>query len=169
MEKELLMIPGPVNVPDRVMKAMSKPIVSHRGPEFRELYRGILEKLKYAFQTENDVFPLTCSGTGGIECAVGNIVSPGDKVIAVSYGLFGERMREAIARLGGKTIDVWFEWGEVPSLEAIKEALDNNPDVKAITIVYNETSTGVIFRALPELGKIARKHDKVLVVDAVSA
>jgi aspartate aminotransferase-like enzyme len=168
LEKELLMIPGPVNVPERVMNAMGKPIISHRGPEFRELYRGILEKLKYAFQTVNDVFPLTCSGTGGVECAVGNVIAPGDKVITVSSGLFGERMRDAVVRIGGKPVDIQVEWGETPSLESVKEALDGNPDVKAITIVYNETSTGVTFRALPELGKLAKKHDKLLVVDAIS-
>ena len=165
----LLMVPGPTNVPPRIMRAMNKPLINHRGPEFRELYRRLLENLKYAFQTSNDVFPITASGTGGVECAVGNLVSPGDEVLTIHFGLFGERMKEAVARRGGIPIEVRAEWGEHPSLEQVKEALEANPKIKSITLVYNETSTGVTWKVLPELGKLARKHDKILIVDAVSA
>ncbi|RLI15768.1 MAG: aminotransferase [Candidatus Hecatellales archaeon] len=166
--KMLLMIPGPTNTPERIMKAMERPIINHRGPAFHSLYKSILENLKYAFQTVNDVFPLTASGTGGVECAVGNIIAPGDKIITAHFGVFGERLREAAVRFGGKPIDVSAEWGEAPSLERVKEALDENPDVKAIATVYNETSTGVTWRVIQELGKLSRQHDKVFIVDAIS-
>jgi len=75
-ERNLIMLPGPTNVPDRVMRAMMKPIINHRGPDFASLYESIEENLKYVFQTKNDVFVLTSSGTGGVTCAVGNIVNP---------------------------------------------------------------------------------------------
>ena len=162
------MIPGPTNTPERIMKAMERPIMNHRGPDFRELYKSILENLKYAFQTANDVFPLTASGTGGVECAIGNIVEPGDKVLTAYFGIFGERLRETVVRFGGKPVDVPAEWGEIPSLEKVKEALDENPDVKAVATVYNETSTGVVWRAIQELGKLSRQRDKIFIVDAIS-
>ncbi|RLI28790.1 MAG: aminotransferase [Candidatus Hecatellales archaeon] len=167
--ENILMVPGPTNVPERVLKAMVRPLISHRGPEFRELYGRLLENLKKVFQTGGDVYPLTASGTGGVECALGNLVSPGEPVITVHFGLFGERMREAVVRLGGRPVEVASEWGEAPSLEQVKEALDLNPEARLITIVYNETSTGVAWRMLPELGRLARSRDKILVVDAVSA
>ncbi|MCX8176562.1 MAG: hypothetical protein N3E48_04970, partial [Candidatus Bathyarchaeota archaeon] len=110
-EELLLMIPGPTNVPERIMKTLRKPMINHRGPEFRSLYQGILEKLKYAFQTKNDVFPLTCSGTGGVEAAVGNVISRGDKVIVPMFGLFCERLGETVRRFGGEVIEVKAEWG----------------------------------------------------------
>jgi len=162
------MTPGPTNTPERIFKAMARPIINHRGPAFRELYRSILENLKYAFQTRNDVFPLTASGTGGVECAVGNIVAPGDKVLTIHFGIFGERLREAVVRFGGKPVDVSAEWGENPSIEEVERALDENPDVKAVATVYNETSTGVTWRAIKELGELCQRHDKIFIVDAIS-
>jgi len=162
------MVPGPTNVPPRVMKALQRPVINHRGPEFRELYKRILEGLKYAFQTKHEVFPLTCSGTGGVECAIGNVVSGGDKVIIPVNGLFSERMREEVLRFGGVPLEIPSQWGSVCSVEDVKAVLDANKDVKAIAVVYNETSTGAALRDLPEIGKMAKKEDKLLIVDAVS-
>jgi len=168
MNEKLIMVPGPTNVPERVMRAMIKPMISHRSSEFRKLYRSITENMKYLFQTEGDVYALTASGTGGIECAIGNAVNPGDKVIVPVFGLFSERLKEAIVRRGGKPIIIQTRWGAAPKADEIKKAVESEKDAKAIAIVYNETSTGVTVRDLPEIGKIADENNMLLIVDAVS-
>lgn len=168
MEKKLIMVPGPTNIPDRVMRAMIKPMISHRSSDFRELYDSLTENMRYLFQTEGDVYVLTVSGTGGVECMISNTISPGDKVIIPVFGLFSERMKEAILRRGGKPIEIPLMWGEAPRADQIKEAVENEKDAKAIVIVYNETSTGVTVRDLPEIGRIAEENNLLLLVDAVS-
>jgi len=120
-EKKLIMVPGPTNVPDRVMRAMIKPMISHRSSEFRRLYDSLAENMRYLFQTQGDVYVLTCSGTGGVECVIGNTVNPGDKIIIPVFGLFSERMREAIIRRGGEPVDLQFRWGTAPTADRIKE------------------------------------------------
>ena len=162
------MLPGPTNVPDRVMHAMIKPIIGHRGAEFHALYEEITEKLKYVFQTQNDVFVLTCSGTGGIECAVSNLISPGDKVIVPVFGVFSERLAEKVKRRGGIPVQLSLPWGTAPRASEIKEIVEREPDAKAIFLVYNETSTGVTVRELPEIGRIAKENNLLLIVDAIS-
>jgi len=162
------MVPGPTNVPDRVMRAMIKPMISHRSSEFRKLYDSLTENMRYLFQTQGDVYILTVSGTGGVECIIGNTVNPGDKIIIPVFGLFSERMKEAIIRRGGEPIDLRFTWGTAPTADRIKEAVEAEKDAKAIAIVYNETSTGVTVRDLPEIGRIAKENDLLLIVDAVS-
>jgi len=168
IEKKLIMVPGPTNVPDRVMNAMTKPMISHRSSEFRELYDSLTENIRYLFQTQGDVYVLTVSGTGGIECVISNTVNPGDKVIIPVFGLFSERMKEAIIRRGGEPIELSLTWGKAPTAEQIKEAVETEDDAKAIAIVYNETSTGVTVRDLPKIGTIAKENDLLLIVDAVS-
>lgn len=162
------MVPGPTNVPDRVRRAMIKPMISHRSSEFRKLYDSLTENMRYLFQTQGDVYILTVSGTGGVECIIGNTVNPGDKIIIPVFGLFSERMKEAIIRRGGEPIDLQFTWGTAPTADRIKEAVEVEKDAKAIAIVYNETSTGVTVRDLPEIGRIAKENDLLLIVDAVS-
>ena len=164
----LRMLPGPTNVPLRVLQALSKPVIGHRGPEFHELYKRIIENVKYVFQTENDVFVLTCSGTGGVECAVSNIVGDGDKVIIPVQGVFSDRLRIAIERYGGVPVPIEINWRKGIVAEQVKTALDENPDAKAVAIVYNETSTGVTNRCLEEVGKICKERDKLFLVDAIS-
>lgn len=167
-EKKLIMLPGPTNVPPRILKAMTERNIGHRDRDFHALYERILENLKYLFQTENDVYALTSSGTGGMECAISNTTSQGDKVIIPSFGFFCERLEETITAYGGKPITVPAEWGKCTPMDPIEEAIDKNLDAKAIVIVYNETSTGVTFRDLPKLGKIAEENDLLLIVDAIS-
>jgi aspartate aminotransferase-like enzyme len=168
IKKKLLMIPGPTNVPDRVIRAMYKPIISHRGPEFRELYESVTENFKFLFQTKNDVFVFTGSGTGGIECAIGNTVEKGDEVIIPIFGLFSERMNEAITRYGGKTVCLSLKWGQSPKADQIKKIVEENKKAKILAIVYNETSTGATVRDLPKIAKIAEDNDLLFIVDAVS-
>jgi aspartate aminotransferase-like enzyme len=167
-EKRLIMLPGPTNVPDRIMLAMMKPIINHRGPEFRALHERITENLKRVFETKQDVFVLTSSSTGAVECAIGNIVNPGDKVIVPVFGDFSERVREKIVRHGGKPVEIPVNWGDAPTATQIERVVKKEKDAKALAVVYNETSTGVTVRDLPEIGEIAKENDLLLAVDAVS-
>ncbi|MCW4020977.1 MAG: alanine--glyoxylate aminotransferase family protein [Candidatus Bathyarchaeota archaeon] len=167
-ERKLIMVPGPTNVPDRVTRAMLRPMISHRSPEFRALYESITENLRYLFQTKGDVYALTVSGTGGIECAVGNSVNPGDKVIIPVFGLFSERLKEAVIRRGGTPVEVPSRWGTAPTADQVRKAAEKEKDVKAIAVVYNETSTGVTVRDLPVIGETAQDDNLLFIVDAVS-
>ena len=167
-DKKLIMVPGPTNVADRVMTAMGKPMISHRSPEFRALYESIAGNLKYLFQTEGDVFVLTVSGTGGIEAAVSNSVNPGGKILVPVFGLFSERMKEAIVRRGGRPIEISLRWGTAPTADQVREVAEKERDLKGIAVVYNETSTGATVRDLQEIGEIARENNLLFIVDAVS-
>jgi len=166
--KPLIMVPGPTNVPDRVLRAMLKPMISHRSEEFRRLYDGIRENIRYLFQTDGEVFVLTASGTGGVECMVNNTVNPGDRVIVPVFGLFSERLREKINLRGGEAVEIQLRYGTAPTVDHVEEALERAGRVDAIAIVYNETSTGVTVRDLPEIGRLAEERDILLLVDAVS-
>jgi len=167
-ERQLIMLPGPTNVPDRVMRAMTKPIINHRGPEFEALHDSITENLKYVFQTRNEVFVLTSSGTGSVECAVGNALNPGDKAVVPVFGVFSERLKEKIIRRGVKAVEIPVEWGDAPRAEQIERAIRKERNVKAVALVYNETSTGATVRDLPKIGKITSENDVLLIVDAIS-
>lgn len=165
---QLLMLPGPTNVPSRVMRAMAKPVINHRGPEFRDLYKGILDNLKFVFETKGDVLVLTASGTGGVECAIRNILSNGDKVVVPVNGVFSERLRKAVTAFGGKGIEIPIEWGKGITPTQVEELFASERDIKALAVVYNETSTGVTTRKLKEIGKICHDHGALFVVDAIS-
>ena len=167
-EKKLIMVPGPTNVPNRVMKAMLKPMIDHRGPAFKAMYESIAENAKYVFQTKNDVYVLTVSGTGGLECVVGNSINPGDKVVVPVFGLFSERAKEAVVRRGGRVVEMQSRWGTAPTANQIREAVKKEKDAKTMFVVFNETSTGVTVRELPEIGEIAKENNLLLIVDAVS-
>ncbi len=168
MERKLIMVPGPTNVPDRVMRAMLKPMIDHRSREFKALYKSITENMRYLFQTKGDVFVLTASGTGGVECIVGNVVNRGDKIIVPVFGLFSERLKETVLRRGGIPIELSLEWGTAPTADQIRKVVKKEKDAKAIAVVYNETSTGVTVRDLPEIGEISGENNLLFLVDAVS-
>ncbi len=162
------MLPGPTNVPPRVMRAMMKPLMGHRGPDFKEVHSQVLQKTKKVFETKDDLFILTASGTGSTECALQNITDDGDKIIVNVNGFFSERLSEAIKVYGGKPLVVRSDWGKAPKTEDFKEILKSNPDAKALAIVYNETSTGVTIRSLQEIGELCADLDILLMVDAIS-
>lgn len=166
--KRLLMLPGPTNVPDRIMDAMSRPIINHRGPEFHELQDSITENLRYVFQTENDVFVISSSGTGGVECAIGNVVAPKDKVIIPVNGVFSQRIKEKIQVFGGIPLEIPVEWGKAVTPEQVKSVIEREKNVKAIAVTYNDTSTGVTVRDLSIIGEIAKQFDSLFIVDAIS-
>jgi aspartate aminotransferase-like enzyme len=145
-----------------------KPIINHRGPEFRDLYRGLIEKVKFVFQTKGDVFILSSSGTGAVECAIGNITSTGTKILVPTYGVFSKRLHDSVATFGGKAIEIPVEWGDAPTSHQIEEALQREKDIAAVAIVSNETSTGVRVKDLEVIGKICADYGSLLIVDAIS-
>jgi aspartate aminotransferase-like enzyme len=164
-EKRYLFTPGPTPVPPVVLAATAQPIVHHRGADFRALYERCLARLKEVFRTESDVLLFTASGTGGMESAVANLIDPGDRVLAVSSGYFGERW-SAIARAYGADVDeLRYEWGETPRVEDVAE---RGRGAKAVLLTHSETSTGVV-ADVQALTAAAHDAGALAVVDAVSS
>lgn len=165
-----LRIPGPIPVHPRVMAAMNQPMINHRGPRFSAIFGEAADGLRWAFQTAQEVLVLTSSGTGGLEAAVANTVSPGDRVLSLSIGNFGERLR-TLARIHGAQVTALdAPAGQPIDVNQVRQALHDNPPFHAVLVTHNETSTGVtnpmreISLALNDLGE-ARP---LIVVDAVS-
>ncbi|MCX5992323.1 MAG: alanine--glyoxylate aminotransferase family protein [Chloroflexi bacterium] len=163
-----LRIPGPTPCPEEVLRAQTKQMINHRGKEFGVMIRKMTEQLKHCFQTKGDVLVLTGSGTGGMEAAVVNTLSPGDRVLCVSIGYFGERFAD-IARAYGADVKVLpFEWGTAADPDAVRQALKADPAVKAVLVTHNETSTGVT-NDLASIAKVVKEFDKLILVDGVSS
>lgn len=162
------MLPGPTNVPNRVINAMLTPMINHRSDDFRKLYKDIISKTQKVFETENDIVVLTTSGTGAVETSVVNLIKKDDVVIIPVNGEFSTRLADLIDNYGGKTIRINSSYGKNPPIEKIQEAFEKNSKVKALYVVYNETSTGTTLRYLSKLGDICKAHGAFFVVDAVS-
>jgi aspartate aminotransferase-like enzyme len=169
-EKQYLQLPGPTPVPPRVLRALSEPMINHRGGEFRELLEEITSGVQWAFQTQNEVIIFPAAGTGGMEAAVVNFISPGDKVLAVSIGVFGSRFAEIAGRFGARVERLDFEWGQAadPGVIGRKLAEDEKGEIKAVLVTHNETSTGVT-NDLSAIRKAMGSHPALLMVDAVSS
>lgn len=163
-----LRIPGPTPCPPEVLKAMAWPMIDHRGPEYKKIIFEVTDKLKQVFQTRNDVLILTCSGTGGLEAAVVNTLSPGDRVLSVSIGAFGDRWANIAREFGAEVVALDIEWGKAADPEAIRQAIMSNPDVSAVMVTHNETSTGVT-NDLGTISKVVKESGKLLLVDAISS
>ena len=168
-----LRIPGPTPLPDRVRDAGRRQMVNHRGPEFRELISRVTERLKTAFETRNDILIVTASGTGGLEAAIVNFVSPADAVLAVSIGSFGDRFAKIASTYGADVTKMDVEWGRAADPDLVAEKLrtmarDGHP-AKAILLTHNETSTGVE-NPLRDLAAAVRdaSPDTLLLIDAIS-
>ena len=168
-----LRIPGPTPLPDAVREAGARQMVNHRGPEFRELITRVTKRLQNAFRTHNDILILTASGTGGLEAAVVNHLSPGDDVLAVSIGSFGERFAQIAQVYGARVVKHDVEWGRAADPDEVARALrsmaaEGRP-AQAILLTHNETSTGVQ-NPLRELAEAARdaSPDTLLLIDAIS-
>ena len=162
------MLPGPTNVPNRVINAMLTPMINHRSDDFRKLYKDIVNKTQRVFETENDIVVLTTSGTGAVETSVVNLIKKDDVVIIPVNGEFSTRLADLIDNYGGKTIRINSPYGQNPPIEKIEEAFEKNSNIKALYVVYNETSTGTTLRNLSKLGDICKAHGAYFVVDAVS-
>jgi aspartate aminotransferase-like enzyme len=167
MLKQYLLTPGPIPVPPQVALKEALPIVHHRTDEFASIYKDISEGLKYVFQTKNEVYTLACSGTGTMEMAIVNLLSPNDEIVVASCGIFGERWIEIAQSYGIKVVSVSVEWGEVVSPLLIEKTLKENPNIKAVFTTFVETSTGVV-NDIKSIGKIVANTNAVFVVDAIS-
>ena len=169
-----LRIPGPTPVPADILQAVAHPMVNHRGREFAALISRVAERLKDFYLTSNDVLILSASGTGGLEAAVVNTLSPGDKVLSVSIGSFGERFAAIADIYGAEVIPLQYEWGQAARADDVRQALAEQPDVTAVLVTHNETSTGVT-NPLEEIARAVRDADpstgsgRTLLVDAVSS
>jgi aspartate aminotransferase-like enzyme len=162
-----LRIPGPTPCPPEVLQASARQMINHRGSEFHKMLQDVTEKMKQVYQTNNDLYLLTGSGTGGLEAAVVNVLSPKDKVLFVSIGVFGDRWANIAKTFGAEVVKLDFEWGKPADPDAVRKAIAANPDVKAVFITHNETSTGVT-NDMAALAKVVKGAGKVLVVDAIS-
>jgi aspartate aminotransferase-like enzyme len=163
-----LRIPGPTPIPPEVQEALSRQMINHRGPEFADMLNRLTSGLQKIFQTKNDVLILTTSGTGVLEAAVVNTLSPGDKVLNVSIGAFGDRFGNIAETYGAKLVNMQVEWGQAADPAEIEKALAADPSIKAVLVTHNETSTGVT-NDLEAIAKVVRGFDKLLLVDAISS
>ncbi|WP_326627683.1 aminotransferase class V-fold PLP-dependent enzyme [Nonomuraea fuscirosea] len=168
MGRHFLQIPGPTNVPDRVLRAIAQPTIDHRGPAFARLAGQLLERLKVVFATSGPVVVYPSSGTGAWEAALVNTLSPGEKVLAFETGHFSSLWCEMAARLGLVVDLVPGDWRHGADPAALAERL--TPDVAAVMVVHNETSTGVRSR-VPEIRDALDRagHDALLLVDTISS
>ncbi len=164
-----LRIPGPTPLPPEVLAAMAKPMIDHRSAEFSALLRRCVAGLKTIAQTNGEVLLLSCSGTGGLESAIVNTLSPADRVIACVAGMFGVRFAEIARDFGAQVERLTFAPGERIEPQRIADALKQFPDAKAVLVTHNETSTGVL-HPLREIAAVVRaQSDALLMVDAVSS
>ncbi|MBC7075184.1 MAG: alanine--glyoxylate aminotransferase family protein [Syntrophomonadaceae bacterium] len=168
--EQFLQLPGPTPVPDRVMRAMSKAMVNHRGPEFKQILEEVVEGIKKTYQTKQNVLIYPASGTGALEAAVVNFISPGDRVLAISIGVFGDRFAKIAAEFGAEVEKLDFEWGTAADPQIIRKKLhqDKNKEIKAVLITHNETSTGA-FNDIKTIRKEIMDHPALFIVDAVSS
>ena len=161
-------LPGPTPLPPQVTAALNREMIPHRGPAFRSLYRETLELARDIHRTSGEVLTWAATGSAGWEVAVVNLLSPGDAVLAAVNGHFGERFARVGGRFGLDVRRLEAEWGDAVLPEQLRAALEQHPDVKAVFLVHNETSTGVT-NPLRELAAVVRDHGALVVVDAVSA
>jgi aspartate aminotransferase-like enzyme len=166
-EKRYLMTPGPTPAPPEVLAAVGRPVIHHRGPDYRQLYADSLARLREVFRTEREVLLFGGSGSGAMESAVANLCSPGDRVLVVSSGYFGERWA-AIARAYGADLDhLRYAWGEIPSVGDVAARLHERGSA-VVFFTHSETSTGVVIDPQP-FAAAAREAGALSVIDAVSS
>jgi aspartate aminotransferase-like enzyme len=167
-EKRYLFTPGPTPVPPQVLAALAEPVVHHRGPDFKIVYERCLGRLREVFRTEGDVLLYTSSGTGAMESAVANLCSPGDRVLVVSAGYFGERFAKIARAYGCAVEELRYAWGEPPAPEDLAVRLEELGGVHAVLLTHSETSTGVV-ADVQGLAAAAKEAGALVVVDAISS
>jgi len=167
MKKRYLLAPGPTPVPESALLAMAQPIIHHRTPQFSEVFKETAELLRYVFQTKQDVLMLAASGTGAMEGSITNLFSPGDEVIVINGGKFGERWGKISEAYGLKAHWITVEWGKAIDPAIVKKALDENPLIKAVLVQASETSTCVA-HPVKELAALTKDRDCLLIVDGIT-
>ncbi len=165
-----LRIPGPTGLPPSVRVAGGRQMINHRGPGFAAMLSRIISGMKPYFGTTSDIAVITTAGSGGLEAAIVNVLSPGDRVLGVSIGAFGDRFAKIAGIYGADVTKLEAEWGYAAAAEEVREKLRAMPDVKAVLLTHNETSTGVM-NPIPELAAAIRAEtpDALILVDSVSA
>ncbi|MCW2968856.1 MAG: Serine--pyruvate aminotransferase [Solirubrobacteraceae bacterium] len=167
LEPRLLLGSGPSPVPERVLRALAQPTIGHLDPQFGAIMDEVAELLRATFRTENRVaFPLSATGSGGMQAMVDNLIEPGDRVVCGVHGLFGERMADALGRAGGDVVRVEAEWGRAIPQERLIEAW--KPGSRALFVVHGETSTGVAMD-LTGLADAVHADDGLLLIDCVTS
>ena len=167
-QKRYLFTPGPTPVPPQVLAALAEPVLHHRAPDFREVYARVLGRLQEVHRTEGDVLLFTCSGTGAFESAIVSLCSPGDRVLAVSAGSFGERWAAMAWTYGLEVEELRYPWGETPTADDLQAKLASIDPVSLVFLVHSETSTGVV-ADVQSLAAAAKEAGALVVVDAVSS
>ena len=168
MQKKYLLAPGPTPVPPEALLAMAMPIIHHRAPDFLPVLDSAKKGLQWLYQTKNDVLILCSTGTGGMVGSVNNFLNPGDDVLVVNGGKFGERWTKICQAYGMKVEEIVVEWGHAVKAEQVEASLKKNPKIKAVFIQANETSTGV-YHDIKSVASVVKKSDALFVVDAISA
>ncbi|MFQ5428551.1 MAG: pyridoxal-phosphate-dependent aminotransferase family protein [Thermodesulfobacteriota bacterium] len=166
--KKYLLAPGPTPVPESTLMAMSGPILHHRTPQFSAIFQETEDLLKYVFQTKEDVLILASSGTGAMEGSITNLFSPGDEVIAINGGKFGERWGQIAEAYGLKVQTIKVEWGKAVDVAEVKALLDANPKVKGVLTQASETSTTVA-HPVREIAALTKDRDCLTIVDGITA
>jgi aspartate aminotransferase-like enzyme len=168
MPAQNLRIPGPVAMPEAVRAALANQMINHRGAEFKALLGQVRARLGRVFATENEILCFTCSGTGGLEAAVVNLFSPGDKGLFVVGGAFGERAAAIAQAFGVDVVRLDHAWGTAANPQALREKLRANPDVQVVYLTHNETSTGIT-NPIDKLAAVVHEQSSALTfVDSVS-
>jgi len=168
MQKKYLLAPGPTPVPPEALLAMAMPIIHHRAPDFVPVLDSAKKGLQWLYQTKNDVLILCSTGTGGMVGSVTNFLSPGDEVLVINGGKFGERWTKICQAYGMKVEELIVEWGYAARADLVEAALKKNPKIKAVFVQANETSTGV-YHDVKSIAAVVKKTDALFVVDAISA
>src|SRR5918999_5344191 len=168
VEKRYLFTPGPTPFPPEVLAAMAQPIVHHRGPDFKPVYRRCLDRLAEVFRTQSEVLMFTSSGTGTLEAAVANLCSPGDRIVVVSAGYFGERWTAIGRNYGCEVEELRYEWGENPSADDLAARLGELGGASAVFVTQSETSTGVV-ADVRALAAAAKEVGSLVCVVAISS
>jgi aspartate aminotransferase-like enzyme len=167
-QKRYLFTPGPTPVPHEVLEAMSRPILHHRSSDFRTILERCLARLGHVYRTNGDILMYTASGTGGMESAVSNLTRPGDRVVVVSAGHFGERWAEMARNFGCEVDELRYEWGEAPLAEDLAQRLRELGGANVVFTTHSETSTGVV-ADVQALATAAKDAGALVAVDAVSS
>ncbi len=165
--KMRLMTPGPTPVPEETLLDLARPVFFHHSAEFKQVFTEVNEGLQYVFRTKNPVLTLTCSGTGGMEAAISNLMPPGSKAILLVAGRWGERWKNLCKAFGVEAITVAVPYGQAVSPDALTRALAAHPDALAVFATLSETSTGVACD-IAAYGELLRPTGKLFVVDAIS-
>lgn len=169
LPQRTLLGPGPSDIHPRVMQALGAPVVGHLDPAFIEVMEYVKSGLRALFRTENDLtFPVSGTGSAGMEATLVNVLEPGDRVIVCINGVFGTRMRDIVERAGAEAVVVEAAWGTAIDPEAVESALKASAPVKLVAIVHAETSTGVL-QPLADIAKLAHAHGALILADAVTS